>query len=656
MSKALFKKNIQAIGPSMTSDGNTLSLDFSTLRTAARHRVNSCREREVNDWSSSSDKIINLTRYIPRNKNNYNSFKQHCIDFESPSTASKITKYIDSHDDFHIYKSACSIYELIERCGIDPDDATIKLGGYNPTLVFFGTGNGHLINELIKKHNPTNLFVFVSDWSEFLSSAWFVDWAKIGQEYQENSNKNIVIKRVKNFDECVFSLASINPLLLDCAYMFLFKNSCGSLLHEFPQKLSNNEILKNMVSYLGYTVDEYNMIYNTASTLTSSVKLYSKTHLQLAKQVVVVASGPSLDKNLDQLRILSQSALIIAAGSSIKTLITNNIRVDVLCLVERAEEVYDDFIDLSNQYDLSNVRLVFSSTCTSRLIDIFPDAMVYFRPALTPISIFCDDQKSVLSYEGPESINCAFSFAISLNPDNICLFGVDLGTVDPNNDRSKTAAGSSSRSWDLTYRGNFDEEVFTNKIQTDARIVIENCIANHTMPNTVYNFSGGVYIKNTVAASTIPDKLLHACHKESDIDLFYKWWKRQPKVKSSIVRDLWKVRNPRQQLYETKTSLKYFLQQKTPLYPNLLDQVNSLMSISLKPYSEQFGARIFRGTIVKLFLMICYQFQVMRDENSETLNKFDKSARQIVESMVDLITEESFELCDKVDELLESES
>ena len=183
----------------------------------------------------------------------------------------------------------------------------------------------------------------------------------------------------------------------------------------------------------------------------------------------------------------------MCGGSNYKTLLDNNIEPDFLALVERSDETYSDYKKVFDIHGQTKTVLFMSSTCPSELVDLFVDTVVFYRPALTPLSIFSSNFNEVLSFEGPESVNTATAVALSLGATSIAFIGVDLGTNDVNKDRSSNATGASSRSWNLTDKGNFEQTIFTNKNQQEPKHLIESAIK--TYPSVeFYNCSNGVFI------------------------------------------------------------------------------------------------------------------------------------------------------------------
>ena len=98
-----------------------------------------------------------------------------------------------------------------------------------------------------------------------------------------------------------------------------------------------------MFNYLGFVLDEYNMIYDAWRTLLCEPPIYTKPSTQLAQKIVVCGSGPSLDESISTIKKLSSSHLIIASGSNLRTLLANNIRPDICVLMERGAMNKDDY-------------------------------------------------------------------------------------------------------------------------------------------------------------------------------------------------------------------------------------------------------------------------------------------------------------------------
>ena len=71
-----------------------------------------------------------------------------------------------------------------------------------------------------------------------------------------------------------------------------------------------------------------------------------KTEWPLSGNVLVCASGPSLELQIETIKELSKNHLVVCAASSSGVLLKHGIRVDYIALVEREEAVADDYSEI----------------------------------------------------------------------------------------------------------------------------------------------------------------------------------------------------------------------------------------------------------------------------------------------------------------------
>ena len=164
------------------------------------------------------------------------------------------------------------------------------------------------------------------------------------------------------------------------------------------------------------------MLISTWDSLRKAPKVFRQPIKKIGGSFVICGSGPSLDLSIETVRTLSTTHYIVACASNYSTLRAANIRVDYFCLLERGSILYhDDYEPVVRKYGSCNARLIASSTTDARLHDLFPNSCIYFRPALTPLSVFSDKFNEVLNYEGPQTINTGLALVVALH-DEVVLF------------------------------------------------------------------------------------------------------------------------------------------------------------------------------------------------------------------------------------------
>ena len=109
------------------------------------------------------------------------------------------------------------------------------------------------------------------------------------------------------------------------------------------------------------------------------------------QSVILTASGPSLDDEISFLRDHS-SAAIVAAGSSVGTLLRNGIQPTAVVLLEMASVVYYDLLQLIVEgYDLSNIILIGSLSIDPRIKKLFKSFVAFSRPSMATATLLDDD-------------------------------------------------------------------------------------------------------------------------------------------------------------------------------------------------------------------------------------------------------------------------
>jgi hypothetical protein len=96
------------------------------------------------------------------------------------------------------------------------------------------------------------------------------------------------------------------------------------------------------------------------------------------KPAILVAAGPSLDKNIDLLSEAKGKALIMSSDTTFPVLLKKGIIPDLVVTIERIPEVYDRFY--KNLEIPGDTWLAALNVADKRIFDSFPERhMVAFR-------------------------------------------------------------------------------------------------------------------------------------------------------------------------------------------------------------------------------------------------------------------------------------
>ena len=364
-------------------------------------------------------------------------------------------RYDDRNTDDHSERFVKHAGVMLQEHGIRITDAlTREKKPYY--LVSYGIGLGLHIMPLLEYYEPEVFVLLESDLEVVHFSTYTFDWEKFWTFMHERKKKiRIIFEK-----EAGMMLQKLNgtisgECLLGLDGVMSFPHSHTPVLDVVFNEF-NSAKTANLASFIGFIVDEYNMMKNSFRNLRPGTKRVLNQVRKKAKvPVIIVGSGPSLEENIEWLRAAQDKAIIISSGSSMAVLLKHGIKPDFQAVLERAKAVYDRHKEAAEEYDFKDVHAVMTSTIWPGIDGFFKDVIYFFRPALSPLGIFCQDTAEILQGEGPQVTNTAFAFARRLDFSEYYLLGIDLGAADPSRPRAESTPLSNAprRSLSLTVTG-----------------------------------------------------------------------------------------------------------------------------------------------------------------------------------------------------------
>ncbi len=220
--------------------------------------------------------------------------------------------------------------------------------------------------------------------------------------------------------------------------------------------------------FLGNETDEINqslhaIITHSKYSLKRNVIQGYSTNI-LTGAVVVTASGPSLDHQLEDIRyISSNNGTVIASGSSLGTLMRSGIIPNYAVFLEMSSQVYKDILELVvDGYSLSSITAVLSLSVDPRIPALFDKFITFQRPQINTLSLFPSEASSALIQSGPQVVNAALEFALSMGARHFILMGCDFSSPSRSLLRSDNAIGQSSREMNVPHRGLSGKTVYSS--------------------------------------------------------------------------------------------------------------------------------------------------------------------------------------------------
>lgn len=212
-------------------------------------------------------------------------------------------------------------------------------------IVVFGVGNLQLLDYLYKITDPgTKIAVFEPNLdvlmyclrhynlSEYISSEKF--GFLFGEE--EMLTRQIIVYFTGSWENLVQNLH-----VVCLPNYYIYKKYQQKVLHMISEKI------QHLLLTLGNSLEDMlNGLENHYDNIDASIDANSYEEFSGKFQgypAIVVASGPSLDKNISELKKAYGKALIISCDASYTTCIANGIKPDAIASIERGVPTYNTF-------------------------------------------------------------------------------------------------------------------------------------------------------------------------------------------------------------------------------------------------------------------------------------------------------------------------
>lgn len=293
------------------------------------------------------------------------------------------------------------------------------------------------INEkLLSLNEKSMLFLFYRETeylSELLTKFDFTSYEdKVLFFAGDISSSETIVHLNQSIVRIMFSYTILKPIVKETLDMEYVKLATEVIRH-FREYRDNYEFM------LGNNTDD--TLYGLKNRMLNTPN-YAKNmgYLELlkvaseqykGKPAIMVASGPSLDKNVHLLKDYQDKALILACDGSLSTLFKHGITPQVVGSVERIKKTYEVFYG-NREEELRNMDIIFSGPAVVRpeIVDIFKNQkMISVFKAHESYGIWMDDitmNKKGKLWSGTSVAHFLYSFAEGLGCDPIILIGQDL--------------------------------------------------------------------------------------------------------------------------------------------------------------------------------------------------------------------------------------
>ena len=388
-----------------------------------------------------------------------------------------------------------------------------------------GIGNGCYLEELFKevpKKNDNMVMVYEPSFSIFYEQLFHVDIEELFED-------RIVALLVEGINE-----EGIKPLIkqmlrgdrVSCMRHFILPNYneiCPEKVLDFQKVLKDvaEEYLVNINTVQAFSkVAVENMLKNADYVRTGYQAKQLMEAIPREMPAIIVSAGPSLNKNIEELKKAKNKAFIIAVDTAMKPLLRNGIIPDMYAIIDGTKP-----LELVAVEESRNIPLLSEVRAAHAVMDYHKGKKFFFRE-FTPYfdRMYEMNHKEWAAMDvGGSVATAAFSLACYLGLGTVIMVGQDLALTG-----NKTHADGTFKekmeeldtSKMKMVPGNVEEKVPTRPDFDHYRIWFEDFIARwkNMYPNfrVINATEGGAKIKGT-EISTLKEAIEKECKIEADV-------------------------------------------------------------------------------------------------------------------------------------------
>ncbi|MFJ6210781.1 motility associated factor glycosyltransferase family protein [Lysinibacillus sp. NPDC092081] len=359
----------------------------------------------------------------------------------------------------------------------------------NQLNIIFGIGNGFLYDALVNTKVNKDKILFIEPLEQLKNNRYTLCSVIYGTQTKEIELG--ITERLINYSKEVNVICTSN-------YDKIFVEEYVKLLKLIKEIQNKNTIYKNTITKFADLWQENiirNMLYSYNSSNLSDLE---KT---TSKPIVVASGGPSLTKQIPLLKNIRDLVMLIASGSTIHTLIKNEIEPDYIISIDGGMINYErHFKNLNLKY----AELIFNITSKYEIQQKFTNRKYAFydNEVSDHSSVFKQIGLRLPLIKGGGSVaHYALSIARYISDGPIALIGQDLAYT---NNLTHAEGNKNMREIDKKYienRGLVEVEgydggiVLTDYAFLTMRDNFEEIMRKIDRPSTIYNCTeGGIKI------------------------------------------------------------------------------------------------------------------------------------------------------------------
>ncbi len=391
-----------------------------------------------------------------------------------------------------------------------PEDST-------GVVIMFGMGLGYSVLELLRKRKKIQfLLIFELNVDFFIQALKNMDLAEL------LTDMRVILCLEKPGDLPALMAPANKAFMLEDIHT-LNLQSCFHVNPDYEKISSKVFDYINVFNSEGSTKIAHGKTFfeNRLKHLTSmhhDKKLEDLAGIFKGVPALIIAAGPSLDKNIDQIARAVGKAVIICVDTALSNLLSHGIKPDFVTSIDYQELTYEKISNAASNPDCRQINLICTSWVTAIVPKTFPAKNVYWAYADTALENWIN-----VSMEGRKTISGAgtvahlnFISAITMGCDPVIFVGQDLAfssskwhssnVVLSNDEAAKKILDNGEDV--LWVEGLVEPQVSTNRQMLGYKRGFEQMIKSESGVRTINSTEGGALIEgaeNMPLAQAIKD-------------------------------------------------------------------------------------------------------------------------------------------------------
>lgn len=349
------------------------------------------------------------------------------------------------------------------------------------TLIVLGLGAGYHIPLLLEKLNYVDVIVIENNKELATIANNNIDLSFIRETCIKRGG-NLKVLQCQNYSSFLFQVKQYLTerhcgILADISLYRHYNNGLFDEIYEHFTEWRNS-----LVSMWGYAEDEIIGIRHTLAN-NDSLRVFKKSDFSCFSDTtaLVVGNGPSLDLVIQDIK--SFKGLIVSCGTSLASLLKNNITPHIHVEMERTECNHTLKERYLSDPALKNTVLLTLNTVSPKTLSLFKNKLAFFKANDSASEMLkLNNNIDLLYHCNPTVTNAAAAALIYMGVEKIILSGCDYGFIDEKEHHSihsqyyneSDRLSKSKFKGSFCVKGNNTDKVLTTRIFNESKKALES--------------------------------------------------------------------------------------------------------------------------------------------------------------------------------------